>query len=495
MTDFSRRAFLRGTAATAALVPFASACAPARALSATDLPSGDLDGVRMAELIANGEVTSLELTNAAIARAEAVEPSINAIANPLYDQARLQAAEAPTGPFGGVPTFIKDLTNWKGTPTLFGSRAFEGYVADEDYEFAANWRDMGVVALGKSTSPEAGLISSTEPLVTGPTRNPWDLERIPGGSSGGGAALTAARVVPFAHASDGGGSIRIPAACCGLFGLKPSRGAIIEHRQKEGIDLSVNHAVTLTVRDSAAIFAAEENPRSDLAKVGRIMGPSTRRLRIAFALDPINGAALDAETRAGIERTAELCRSLGHEVSDWSMPVDGVEFTDNFLLLWAYGAYEFAQQAAAYTGKPVSDEIVEPWTLGLMQEFASKKDQFEQAIGYLAAFEPLYHSWFESFDVILTPTVATLPPKIGVQSPTGPYAEVRKSVTDFAAFTAPMNVAGAASMSVPVQWTDSGLPVGSMFSGKRGDDGLLLALAYELEQAQPWIDRKPGILT
>ena len=363
-----------------------------------------------------------------------------------------------------------------------------------DSTLASRFRKAGLIFFGATTTPEFGLTLTTESTRYGQTKNPWDTTRTTGGSSGGAAAAVAAGVLPVAHASDGGGSIRIPAACCGLFGLKPSRGAIIEFRPEEGIDLGVNHAVTLTVRDSAAIFAAEENPASGLEKVGRVMGPSRRRLRIAFAPDPINGAALDAETRAGIEQTAALCRSLGHEVFDWTMPVDGVEFTDNFLLLWAAGAYEFAQDAARYTGKPPSEDILEPWTLGLMQEFASKQDQFDDAVTYLKAFEPMYHSWFEDFDVILTPTVATLPPKIGVQSPTGPYQEVRKSVVDFAAFTAPMNVAGAASMSVPVQWTDGGLPVGSMFSGRRGDDGLLLALAYELEDAQPWIDRKPGIL-
>jgi amidase len=455
-----------------------------------------MDGVRMAELIASGEVSSLEFTNAAIARAEAVNPALNAIATPLFEKARAQAAADPLGAYGGVPTFIKDLMNWKGSPTLYGSRAFKNYVADADGEFAASWRDIGVVALGKSTSPEMGLISSTEPLVTGPTRNPWDLDRTPGGSSGGAAALTAARVTPFAHASDGGGSIRIPAACCGLFGLKPSRGALTEHRMADGmVDLSVNHAVTLTVRDSAALFAATENPDTDLKATGRITGPSTRRLRIAFAPDPINGAQLDTETRSAIERTAELCRLLGHEVIEWTMPVDGTEFSENFLMLWAAGAAEFAQQAKAMHPDADPGAILEPWTLGLASEFAAKRGAFDSSVAYLKAFEPRYHSFFNEFDLILTPTVSTLPPRIGEQAPTRNYGELRQHVLEFASFTAPMNVAGAASMNVPVQWTDSGLPVGSMFSGRRGDDGKLLALAYELEAARPWIDRRPALLS
>ena len=495
MKQFTRRSLLSTGAGMAALLPFASACAPSKVLSANTPPSGMLDGVRMAELIAAGDISSLAFTDAAIARARKVNPAINAIASPLYEEARIRAAEDPQGRFGGVPTFIKDLINWKGAPTFYGSRAFKGFVAEDDDTFAAQWRGLGVVVLGKSTTPEIGLISSTEPLVTGPTRNPWDLTRIPGGSSGGAAALTAARVVPFAHASDGGGSIRIPAACCGLFGLKPSRGALIDHTPDVEIDLSVNHAVTLTVRDSAALFAATEDPDSGLPQAGSVTGPSSRRLRIAFAPEPPNGARLDAETRAAIERTASLCRSLGHEVIDWTQPVDGKAFQDRFLLLWAAGAYEFAQQAAGFAGKPPSEEILEPWTLGLADMFTDRMDEFDPAIAYLKAFQDEYASWFDDFDVLLTPTVSTLPPPIGYQSPTGDFDETMQRVTDFVAFTAPMNVAGAASMSVPVQWTEDGLPVGSLFSARRGDDAMLLQLAYELEAAQPWIERKPDLLT
>ncbi|MEL7284226.1 MAG: amidase family protein [Pseudomonadota bacterium] len=450
------------------------------------------DGSDQLAALANGATTSLALTEAAITRAKATHPMINAIATETYDTALEAAQSPPDGAFGGVPTFIKDLLDWTGAQTLYGSRAFEGYIAQSDGEFAAAWRKAGVISLGKSTSPEMGLISSTEPLVTGATRNPHDLTRIPGGSSGGAAALVAARVVPFAHASDGGGSIRIPAACCGLFGLKPSRGALPISRDSGTVDISVNHAVTLTVRDSAALFAAAEvDLQSDLRKTGNITEASTRRLKIAYAPAPTTTATVDSETQAGLDRTVELCRALGHEVVDYVMPIDGARFTDAFLLYWAAGAAAFAQQASAFTGKPVGPDILEPWTLGLAAEFLQRQDDLPGAIAYLQAFEAEYHAMFDDFDVLLTPTVSTLPPKIGEQAPDGDYDTVRANVLNFAAFTAPMNVSGAASMSVPLQWSSDGLPIGSMFSGKRGDDGLLFALAYELENAQPWIDRLP----
>lgn len=450
------------------------------------------DGVEQLRQLASGETTALALTEAAIARAKAANPMINAVATETYDNALEAAATPADGAFGGVPTFIKDLLDWQGTQTLYGSRAFKGYIAPEDGAFAAAWRKAGVISLGKSTSPEMGLISSTEPLVTGATRNPHDLSRIPGGSSGGAAALVAARVVPFAHASDGGGSIRIPAACCGLFGLKPSRGALPISRDSGPVDISVNHAVTLTVRDSAALFAAAEaDVTGDLPKTGNVTEASTRRLKIAYAPAPTTTTPLDAETAAGLDRTAELCRTLGHEVIDFTMPVDGERLSDAFLLYWAGGAAAFAQQASAFSGKPIGPDILEPWTLGLAGEFLQRQNDMPDAIAYLQAFEAEYHALFEDFDLLLMPTVSTVPPKIGEQAPDGDYDTVRANVLNYAAFTATMNISGAASMSVPLQWSADGLPIGSMFSGKRGDDGLLFGLAYELEEAQPWIDRLP----
>ena len=494
MKRMNRREWLAGSTALAAFLPLASACAPAQTFQASPASSDVMDGTRMAQLIANGDLTAGEAIEAAIARAETVEPQLNAIANKTYGKAREAAASTPDGAFGGVPSFTKDLSDRMGEPTLYGSRAFEGYLATKDDPHPAAWRAAGIVSLGKSTTPEMGLISSTEPLVTGPTRNPWDLSRMPGGSSGGAASLVAARVVPFADASDGGGSIRIPASCCGLFGLKPSARRLDPPLPGVPVEISVHHAVTLTVRDSVALFRATEGNGEGYAPLGAITGPSSRRLRIAFAPEPITpGAPLDGEVRTAVEDTAELCRELGHEVVDYRVPFDGAKFLDQFLMYWAAGAAEFAQDASDFSGKPIGPDIVEPWTLGLAAMFQVRQSEFPDIIAYLKAFEFEYAQMFDGFDVLLTPTLSQPPVPIGEQAPDRDFDAVMESVVNFAAYTAPMNVAGAASMSVPLGWTASGLPVGSMFSGRRGDDGLLFQLAYELEAARPWIEKVPPI--
>lgn len=479
-----------------AFTPFFTACAPAGTETAT-AETGFIDGVRTAELIANSEMTSSEATEAAIARAEAVNPQLNAIATPGFDAAREVAATNPQGAMGGVPTFIKDLADWKGLPTLFGSRAFKGNIAAEDGPLSKAWREaLGIVTLGKSTSPEMGLISSTEPAVTGPTRNPWNTDHIPGGSSGGAAALAAARVVPFAHASDGGGSIRIPAACCGLFGLKPSHEAVpIGRPTQEGnpVDISVDLCVSNTVRDSAAIFAA--TARGKALRVP-VLGPAERRLKIGFAPRPATDTPVDAEVLEEIEATAELCRALGHEVTAVDWAIDGDEFSDKFLLYWSAGAAQFAQGAAAFAGQSPSPDILEPWTLGLAQNFLSRATEMEEAVNYLQGFQSVYEAMFSAggFDVLLTPTLTTPAVRIGEQDPMGDFDTVMKNVLDFAAYTSPMNVAGAPSMSVPLGQSSGGLPIASMFSARKGEDLMLLALAYELEDAKPWISRVPKVV-
>jgi len=508
MSALTRRQALLGGAALSALATCGGDVTTDPAPSSGNLSSSDpkpsfdyakyFDGVSRGEALTKGEISSEQLVSDAISRAKRVNGSINAIVNDLYESSEAISKTTDGGGYSGQPSFIKDLEDWKGAPTYYGSRAFKGAENQESYgAFVRTWHDSGIIALGKTTTPEMGLISSTEPLVTGATRNPWNTDRIPGGSSGGSAALVAARVVPFAQASDGGGSIRIPAACCGIFGLKPSRGALVESDPGGGgANISVNHAVTLTVRDSINLFSIAQSDRSLLVS-DAAKDPIDRRLKIAFAPDPLTSARLDAPTRAGIEGAAQLCRDLGHEVFDWSMPVDGNEFSDNFLLLWSGAATQFLQRAAAFKGiipTPTNmTEYIEPWTMSLANNFLANRDKFPETLEYLNNFVSLYDSWFSEFDVILTPTVSTVAPEIGTQAPDGDYETIKKNVLDFACFTSPMNVSGAASMSVPLYWSDDGMPVGAMFSARLGDDTLLFRLALELEKARPWIDRKPPV--
>lgn len=493
MAEFTRRAAMGSVGAFGLAGSVAACAAPAPTAEAPDArPVPFQDGVAIARAIANGESNAVSEVEAAIGRAEAVEPRINAIATADFAGARSAAAAGPDGPLAGVPTFIKDLEETKGVQTLYGSRGFRGYVPGKDGPLAADWRAAGLVSLGKSTTPEMGLTATTEPLVTGATRNPWNLDHTVGGSSGGAAALVAARVVPFAHASDGGGSIRIPASCAGLFGLKPSRGRIARPTDRSvPVDISVNHAVTWTVRDSAALFAIAET--DEYPRLGVVNEPVGRRLRIAYAPEPMNGAVVHPDVRAGADATAELCRELGHEVFEAAVPFDGQRFTDAFILYWASGAAAFAQQASAYSGTPVGPEIVEPLTLGLAAHFQAHRGEFESAVAYLAAFEAEYHAWFEDFDVLLSPTLTAPPPRIGELDPAGDFETSFAKVVEWVAYTPPMNVAGAAAMSVPLAWSADGLPIGMQFAGRRGDDGLLLQLAYELEAARPWIGKVPAL--
>ena len=503
MTQLTRRSALLGGSALAALAACARTkampeAAPVMAATPPPLAPVRMDGTAMAAAIAAGETTAFEQVNAAIARAQAVNGQINAIASDIYDTARAEAGQTPAGPFQGVPTFIKDLHNWNGAPTYYGSRAFEGYMPGKDDPLPARWRAEGLVVLGKSTSPEMGLMASTEPLVTGDTRNPWDTTRIVGGSSGGSAALVAARVVPFAHASDGGGSIRIPASTCGVFGLKPSRGQLPAHDGPDGppVDISVQHAVTISVRDSVNLFRDTQTNDGTYPPLAADLQPLQRRLKIGFTTDAYAGTPVAPETRAALDEVAELCAGLGHEIVPYKPSFSGQEFLDKFLLYWAAGAADFAQQASAFSGKPVGPDIVEPWTLGLTNMFMARKDEMDATVAWLKEFEASYDSGFadQGIDVLLTPVTGSPAVKLGEQAPTVAYDTLYDRVVTFAAFTAPMNVAGAASMSVPLSWSPSGLPIGAMFSGKRGDDQLLFELALELEAARPWAGRLPGIV-
>ena len=314
--------------------------------------------------------------------------------------------ERLAGPFAGVPTLIKDLMPMTGQPTKYGSRAFANNVATEQPPYMDALLAAGLVPFGKSTTPEFGLTATTETLISGDTRNPWDVTRSSGGSSGGAAVAVAARVVPIAHASDGGGSIRIPASCNGLFGLKASRGrSVLGGRPDSGIDISVNGCEAISVRDSAGWLAATEQTGAGatFSPVGVVAGPSTQRLRIVVDIPNALGNDPDPEVRAAIEDVAELCRSLGHHVREQRAGVNGRQFSDDFTLLWAAGAAEVVALVQSQAPNVPLDQLLEPLTIDLANHFRQQGPAaLEAAIVRLRAVEAQYEAMFADVDVMLT---------------------------------------------------------------------------------------------
>jgi amidase len=495
MNAFTRRGLLAASAAVATTVQASTVLAKAPLPSATPQP----DATSMADLIRRKEISPLEAVSEAIKRAEAAQPQLNFIVTSLFDQALDQAKSGNiSGPFAGVPFLIKDLNDYKGAPTRNGSRAFlDAPVAKASEPHVEAFSRAGLVVIGKSSSPEQGYLPTTEPIAFGPTRNPWNLGHSSGGSSGGAAAAVAAGVVPVAHASDGGGSIRIPAANCGLFGLKPSRGRMIgAQKQTHAYDLAVEHVLSRSVRDSAALFAATEyiGEGAQYPELGLVTGPSKRRLRIGVMVETASGQKPDLEVLAGLEATVKLLTSLGHRLTPTHWPINAAVFSQDFLTLWASDAAKQVQIVTATKGAKAVPDLLEPFTIG-MAELVSKQppSALGEAIGRLEATVPAYDAWFKSFDLILSPVLAKPAVQIGYVAPTVPFDELAARVTQYVGYTPLQNVAGAAAMSVPLHWTSDGIPVGMHFAGRAGDERKLFELAFELEQAQPWAQRKPPI--
>jgi amidase len=491
MSTITRRAF--GALSLAGVAAQAHAKAPA-------VTAAWPDATETAAMIRSGQISPFEATQAAIDRAERLQGRLNFLVNSDFDRALDRARSGPgAGPFAGVPFLVKDLEDYAGLPTRVGSRAFlAAPPAAKQGPLVDAFLKAGVNVIGKSATPEAGFLPTTEPLAFGPTRNPWDPQRSSGGSSGGAAVAVAAGVVTIAHASDGGGSIRIPSACCGLFGLKPSRGRIIGSRGETQIsDLSVNHVVTRTVRDSAAMFAAIEDagPGAQHPPVGLVTGPLRRRLRVGLLMDGVAGKPPSPEVRAATESSAKLVESLGHRVIPTTWPI-GPEFTDDFLLLWASGASQLADDIARFAGRQPDESMLEPFSLGLVELYRrAPKDALPRALERLHAAAMAYDPWLvgHQLDVIMSPVLAAPPPPLGFVGPTAPYDTLIPRLTEYVGYTPYHNVVGAPAMSVPLNWTPSGLPIGTMFAGRVGHEGLLLQLAYQLELARPWADRAPPV--
>ena len=467
------------------------------------------DAMGLAELVRKRDVTPLELVEAAIARIEAYDPSLNAVITRLYASARKAAAgELPAGPFTGVPFLMKDLlATIAGVPTGNGNRLWKDIPAAADSELAARWKRSGVVVLGKTNTPEFGLTPYTEPGAFGATRNPWNLDRSPGGSSGGSAAAVAARLVPMASGGDGGGSIRIPASACGVFGLKPTRGRTpagpVIGEAWHGF--AIEHVLTRSVRDCAAMLDATQG-----ADVGapyyapprarpylEELGSKPARLRIAVTGKPLLGKSVDPEVLAALERTATMLKDLGHDVVEACPTVDGEAFSLAFVTILAAELRADIEAAARAAGVRVSVRDFDLATFGLgMLGKAMSAEQYVSAARYLQSSGRQVSRFFEDYDALLTPTLSRPPVKIGSLQPSSAEKALIRTIGgfdggsllkamgiikplaaqtfEFMPWTPVFNVTGQPAMSVPLEWSADSLPIGMHFVGKIRGRGYLV---------------------
>jgi amidase len=450
---------------------------------------GDLDAVGVVNALTDGTVSAREIIDAAIARTEAVNPALNALAYESFAYARARADQRGVygGYFDGVPSFIKDNVAVAGMPTMSGTDAWEPRPAVADGDFARAFLGTGLVPLGKTRLSEFGFSASAEHPRLGSVRNPWNTEHTAGASSSGSAAFVAAGVVPIAHANDGGGSIRIPASCNGLVGLKPSRGRLPIDRDMRLMPLRIVHngVVTRSVRDTAAFYREMErvaaNPK--LPPVGDITRPGKQRLRIAVCTHSVAREA-GPEVRELTLKTAALLEELGHRVSVIDNPVPH-RFMEDFLLYWSFLAFALVRGGPRTFGKSFDRSKLDNLTLGLERHAARNVHRVPLAIARLARVRRITSRTTSTYDVLLTPTLAEVTPRIGHLDPTAEYQQIIDRLVEWVAFTPLQNATGEPSISLPLAESESGLPVGMMFSAAVGHDARLLELAYELEEARP----------
>lgn len=504
----TRRQVVAGGAAAIAV----SAAGSAKAMNSGGIESllSSHDALGLAALVRQRKVSPSELLDAAIAKAEALNPRLNFIAQRHYDHGRAAIARGlPKGPFTGVPWLLKDLNTYiAGELTEGGSRFYKGYRAPVTSELVNRIERAGFVVFGKTTTPELGLTGTTENKLTGDTRNPWNTGRIAGGSSGGAAAAVAAGVLPAAHATDGGGSIRIPASCCGLFGLKPSRGRIpMGPSRTEGWGgLSAHHAVTWSVRDSAAIMDATHGPEIGsrygvqapeegfLAQVGKHPG----KLRIALMLDSPSGSPVDPECIAAARQAAALCEQLGHHVDvaqpKWDVGAVGLAA---FVLIASSVAADITDRAKQ-TGIVPGPDVLETIPLAFV-EFGKHTTgmDFARANNTAQGLAITVAQFMERYDLILAPTVAAPPLPLGRinLTPDCDFQQWGQRTAVFSPFTQMANLTGQPSMSVPLGRSQDGMPIGVMFTARFGDEATLFRLAAQLERAAPWFGKRPPATT
>jgi amidase len=453
-----------------------------------------LSAVEQARLVRTGEISSTELVTTSLERIERLDPTLNAFvtvcADEALESARVVDATPGDAPFRGVPIGIKDLAATAGIRTTYSSRAYADYVPDFDLAVVRRLRDAGFVIVGKTNTPEFGTVAFTESELNGATRNPWNTELTPGGSSGGAAAALAAGLVPAAHATDGGGSIRIPASCCGLFGLKPSRGRVSSAPFGSLEGLSTAGPLTRTVEDAAHLLDVlagyeagdpwwAQPPERPFAET---TPESPARLRVAVTSTPPIDVPVDPECVAAVEEAAALLSELGHHVQEGSPAWQDPNLFDMFIEVWQTGP----------TLHPVDEALLTPLNRGLAESArASSAADYVRAVARLQMLARRIVAFWSEVDVVLTPTLALPPVPIGWQdAATGAIEQLLRN-TEFTPFTAVANLTGLPAMSLPLHWSDVGLPIGVQVIGPPAGDALLLSLASEIERARPWTERRP----
>ncbi len=489
----------------------------------------DFDATALAGLIATGEMKPREIVEAAIARIEAHDPRLNAVVWRRFDDAIAEAATPREGPFGGVPFLIKDLTPEEGIPTTFGSVLFRNYVGEVTPEAILRFRRSGLISLGRTNTPEFGLLPTTEPTLFGPTHNPWNAAHSSGGSSGGAAAAVAAGMVPMAMATDGGGSIRIPASACGLFGLKPSRSRVPGFPPHEANYVTTTLCVSRSVRDTARLLdAIHGHVPGDRFRVPLPQGPfadaSTRDpepLRIAFTLEDFHGRKLHPDCRRAVRQTARILEQLGHVVEETRPDLEAGATAAAFLQFWQAmpqaamlevvdvvakqtpvverirnltGELRALKTVAAIDKRRSGMDALEPFTWQLIEaSFAATPGDLLRAETHLQKMSYRLADFFEEWDLLLTSTLGSPPVPLGAIDQAGTLAETEEQLNRYVPFTPIANFAGVPAMSVPLTWTVRNLPIGSHFIAPMGAEDLLLSLAGQLERAQPWFERRPPL--
>ncbi len=465
----------------------------------------DLDATDLAGLVARGDLTASEVLEEAIERAERVNPRLNGLVYPWYDHARRRIREGlPEGPLHGVPFLLKDLyEDYEGQPHSNGCRALAGTVADHDCELVARYKAAGLSIFGRTASPEFGLSTTTESALHGVTRNPWNPELTPGGSSGGASSMVSAGVLPVANASDGGGSIRVPASCTGLFGLKPTRG-----RNPVGPDvgegwsgLAASHVVSRTVRDSALLLDCTAGPdvgapywaappeRPFVEELGRAVDG----MRVGVVRDAWFGARTHPDCIAAVEAAAEHCRGLGLDVEEATLPVPRWMLDADLQIIYSNTrqTVEFLERSL---GRPMTEDDVEKNNLAMAREDRSSGADYVTAINGIHALGRLVARFFLDFDLLLTPTMPVPPMRLGLLSPSRDDREAQwRDVITTIAFTSVFNASGNPAASVPLHWNRDGVPIGVQFAAPYGDEASLFRIASALEQVAPWAHRRPAI--